>query len=88
MQRGLDVMAGPHCWKMTEAVFGEIVTDVAKVSIKAAQEVECVMTLLKRINVVRDSHGNIGIGGSLYMHWPGRCSNVSYNSDRSVSYLM
>eukprot|EP00957_Ditylum_brightwellii_P144390 10999643-Ditylum_brightwellii.AAC.1 len=57
-----------HCWKMTEAVFGEILMEVAKVSIKAAQKVECVMTLVKRNNVVRDSHGNIGIGGSLDMH--------------------
>eukprot|EP00957_Ditylum_brightwellii_P154324 11744034-Ditylum_brightwellii.AAC.1 len=58
------------CWKMTKAVFGEIVTEVAKVSINAAQEVEHVMTLLKRKEVVRDSHENIGIGGSLDMHWP------------------
>eukprot|EP00957_Ditylum_brightwellii_P105134 8014051-Ditylum_brightwellii.AAC.1 len=29
-----------HCWKMTEEELGEIVTEVAKVSIKAAQEVE------------------------------------------------
>eukprot|EP00957_Ditylum_brightwellii_P024740 1869097-Ditylum_brightwellii.AAC.1 len=63
-----------HCWKMTEAVFGKIVTEVAKMPIKAAQEVERVMTLLKRKNVVRDSHGNIGIGGSLDIHWPGRGS--------------
>eukprot|EP00957_Ditylum_brightwellii_P090596 6899735-Ditylum_brightwellii.AAC.1 len=27
-----------HCWKKTKAVFGEIVTEVAKVFIKAAQE--------------------------------------------------
>eukprot|EP00957_Ditylum_brightwellii_P009882 745857-Ditylum_brightwellii.AAC.1 len=27
-----------HCWKMTEKVLGEILTEVAKVSIKAAQE--------------------------------------------------
>eukprot|EP00957_Ditylum_brightwellii_P049307 3740906-Ditylum_brightwellii.AAC.1 len=73
---------------MTEAVFGEIVTEVAKVSIKAGQEVECVMTLLKRKNVVRDIHGNIGIGGFLDMHWPGRGSCVAYNSDSSASYLM
>eukprot|EP00957_Ditylum_brightwellii_P062683 4757642-Ditylum_brightwellii.AAC.1 len=53
---------------MTEAVFQGIVMEVAKVSIEAAQEVEHVMTLLKRKIVVRDSHGNIGIGGSLDMH--------------------
>eukprot|EP00957_Ditylum_brightwellii_P051925 3938892-Ditylum_brightwellii.AAC.1 len=77
-----------HCWKMTEAVFGEIVMGVTKVSIKTAQEVEHVMTLLKRKNVVRNSHGNIGTGGSLYMHWPIRGSSVSYNSDSGASYLM
>eukprot|EP00957_Ditylum_brightwellii_P161312 12282187-Ditylum_brightwellii.AAC.1 len=41
---------------------------------QAAQKVECVITLLKRKNVVRYSNGNIGIGGSLDMHWPGRGS--------------
>eukprot|EP00957_Ditylum_brightwellii_P102287 7797644-Ditylum_brightwellii.AAC.1 len=57
-------------------------------SIKAAQEVECIMTLMKRKNVVRESHGNIGIGGSLDMDWPSRSSGVSYNSDSDASYLM
>ena len=77
-----------HCWKMTEEVLGEILTEVAKVSIEAAQEVERMMTLLKRKNVLRDNHGNIGIGGSLDMHWPGRGSGVLYNSDSGASYLM
>eukprot|EP00957_Ditylum_brightwellii_P051329 3892425-Ditylum_brightwellii.AAC.1 len=60
--------------------------EVAKVSIKAVQKVERLMTLLKRKNVVRDSHGNIGFGGSLDMHRPSRGSGVSYNSDSSASY--
>eukprot|EP00957_Ditylum_brightwellii_P068993 5236627-Ditylum_brightwellii.AAC.1 len=66
---------------MTEEVLGEILTEVAKVSIEAVQEVEHVMTLLEWKNVLRDSHGNIGIRGSFDMHWPGRGSGVSYNSD-------
>eukprot|EP00957_Ditylum_brightwellii_P053682 4067674-Ditylum_brightwellii.AAC.1 len=70
-----------RCWKMTEAVFGEIVLEVTKVSMKAAQEVESVMTLLKKKNVVRDSHGNIGIGGSLGMHWPARQGKMTEKAD-------
>eukprot|EP00957_Ditylum_brightwellii_P012665 957312-Ditylum_brightwellii.AAC.1 len=41
-----------HYWKKTETVFGEFVTDVAKISIEVVQQTEPAMTLSKMKNVV------------------------------------
>ena len=74
--------------KKTEGVLGEVITAVAKMSMDAAQQIERTMTLRHKMDVKQDSNGNVGVGGLLDMHWPGRGSGAAYNSDRGASYLM
>eukprot|EP00957_Ditylum_brightwellii_P094350 7183895-Ditylum_brightwellii.AAC.1 len=49
-----------------------------------AQQIEYMMTLLKRQHITRDNKRNVTIGYSLDIHWPDRGIGVSYNNNSSM----
>ena len=75
---------------LQQKTLGEIKVKVAKLSMEAAQKAECTITLRNKSKEEQDidSRGRVGISGSIDMHWPGRGSGRSYNSDSGASYLM